>query len=340
MVKVGLMGIGSIGRVHLNAYLKLEKEGFPIKLCAICDFDTDKFQNKFIKGNIEIELPKYDFSKYNLYTDIDEMLEKEELDYVDIALPTYLHKEATLKAFKKGFNVLCEKPMALKVSDCEEMLSAARASGKKLMIGQCLRFWPAYEYAKECIADGRYGKVNSAYFFRGSGAPKWSYDNWMLKGEKSGGATIDLHVHDVDMINWLFGKPKAVSSIARNVIPGSGYDIISTNYLYDDKVVNAQADWTLFGDYGFRMEYRINLEKGNLVFANNILTVNPNEGKAFVPAISTDLGHYREIKYFAQAIMNNKLIEISPPESTIDSMRIVEAELVSANKCGELVKVW
>ena len=90
MLKVGLIGIGFMGRGHLDNYIRLESEGFPVKLVAICDIDEDKFQNKFVPGNIDVGNAKYDFSKYNLYTDIDEMLEKEELDYVDIALPTYL----------------------------------------------------------------------------------------------------------------------------------------------------------------------------------------------------------------------------------------------------------
>jgi predicted dehydrogenase len=98
MLKVGLIGIGFMGRGHLENYLKLESEGYPIRLTAICDIDENKFNNIFVPGNIDIGNKKYDFSKYNLYTDIDEMLENENLDYVDIALPTYLHAEASIKS--------------------------------------------------------------------------------------------------------------------------------------------------------------------------------------------------------------------------------------------------
>ncbi|MGI6538540.1 MAG: Gfo/Idh/MocA family protein [Caldicoprobacterales bacterium] len=208
MLKVGLIGIGFMGRGHLENYLKLESEGYPIRLTAICDIDENKFNNIFVPGNIDIGNKKYDFSKYNLYTDIDEMLENENLDYVDIALPTYLHAKASIKALNKGIHVLCEKPMALNVEECKAMIDASEKNNKKLMIAQCLRFFPQYEYLKECVETKRFGRVTGAYFFRGGATPKWSYNNWLLKKEISGGALLDQHIHDVDTINWIFGGTK------------------------------------------------------------------------------------------------------------------------------------
>ena len=79
----------------------------------------------------------------------------------------------------------------------------------------------------------------------------------MLQEVKSGGSLLDQHVHDVDMIKWLFGKPESVSTFGKNVIAGSGYDIVSTHYHYNDgKIINAQDDWTMNGSYGFEMTYK------------------------------------------------------------------------------------
>lgn len=340
MLKVGLIGIGFMGRGHLDNYIRLESEGFPVKLVAICDIDPDKFQGKFLPGNLNVGMGKYDFSKYNLYTNIDEMLDKELLDYVDIALPTYLHAEASIKALDRGINVLCEKPMALNSDQCAAMAEAAKRNGKKLMIAQCLRFWPEYEILKDYVESGRLGKVTGAYFYRGGGAPRWSYQNWLLQKDKSGGCLLDQHVHDVDMINWLFGKPSAVSTVARNVIPGSGYDIVSTNYIYDDgKVVNAQDDWTLEGDYGFQMLFRVNFERGNLIYEGGVLKVNPNDGKGFVPEHPAEQGYYREIKYFANCIINDEPITVATPESTTDTIKIAETEMLSADHKGQPMPV-
>ncbi|HOL54327.1 MAG TPA: Gfo/Idh/MocA family oxidoreductase [bacterium] len=340
MIKTGLIGIGFMGRGHLDNYIRLESEGFPVKLVAVCDIDPNKFKNKFLPGNIDVGNQKYDFSKYRLYTDIEEMLNKEELDYVDICLPTYLHAEATIKALNRGLNVLCEKPMALNSRECSEMIEAAKRNNRKLMIAHCLRFWPAYEYLKECVETKRFGEFLGGYFYRGGSPPRWSYKNWLLTREKSGGCMLDQHVHDVDTINWLFGKPRAVSTIARNVIPGSGYDLLSTNYIYPNgKVINAQDDWTLQGDYGFEMLFRANFEGGNLVFQNNILKVNPNDAKGFIPELSKDIGYYREIKYFVDCLSSNKPVTVAPPESSKETIEIVEAEVRSADKDGEITPV-
>ncbi len=338
MLKVGLIGIGFMGRGHLENYLKLESEGYPIRLTAICDIDENKFNNIFVPGNIDIGNKKYDFSKYNLYTDIDEMLEKENLDYVDIALPTYLHAKASIKALNKGIHVLCEKPMALNVEECKAMIDASEKNNKKLMIAQCLRFFPQYEYLKECVETKRFGRVTGAYFFRGGATPKWSYNNWLLQKEKSGGALLDQHIHDVDTINWIFGVPKAVSTIGANVIPGSGYDIVSTRYIYDgNSVITAEDDWTLNGDYGFQMLFRVNFERGNIIFEKGKLTVNPNDGESFNPDLPAEDGYYREIKYFIDSILNDKPIDIVSPYSTMETIRIAQAEMESAEKKGEKV---
>ncbi len=340
MLKVALIGIGFMGRGHLDNYIRLESEGFPIKLTAICDIDPEKFSLGKISGNLDVGNVQSDMTKYKLYTDIDEMLEKEDLDCVDIALPTYLHAEASIKALNKGVHVLCEKPMALCAAECAAMIDAAEKNGKKLMIAQCLRFWPEYEYLKEAVVSGRYGKVLGGYFYRGGSTPIWSYQNWLLQKDKSGGCLLDQHIHDVDMINWCFGKPAQVSTIGLNVIEGSGYDIVSTQYIYEDgKVINAQDDWTLMGDYGFEMLYRINFEKANLVYQGGKLKVNLNDGKGFEPELSKDNGYYFEMMYFYNAVMQDTAIETSAPQSTMDTIKIAEAEVKSADRKGERIPV-
>jgi len=340
MVKIGLLGFGFMGRCHLDNYLRLENEGMPIKVVSICDVDTNKFQDQYTSGNINVGMGKYDFTRYHLYSNIDEMLENEELDMVDITLPTYLHAEVTIKALNKGLHVLCEKPMALSSEECLKMVEASEKNNKKLMIAHCLRFWPAYEYLKACVDDRRYGNVVSAYFFRGGGTPKWSYANWLLNKEKSGGCLFDQHIHDVDIINWLFGKPLYVSTVGVSVLPGDGYDAISTNYIYQEpKVVNAQDDWTLNGDFGFEMTYRVNFERGNLVFAKGVLKVNPADKEGFIPELPPEDGYYREIKYFINAILNDTPIDIASPYSTVDTIKIIEAEKLSADNNGKLVEV-
>jgi predicted dehydrogenase len=339
MLKIGVVGLGFMGRTHLDNYLRLEKEGLAIRVTAICDADPAKLKGQAMAGNIETSSEAaVDWGRFSAYTSIEDMLMKEELDAVDISLPTYLHRDIVVRCLQAGVHVLCEKPMALNDAECEDMIAAAEASGKQLLIGQCLRFWPAYSYLKQLVENKTYGAATSGYFYRGSGTPTWGA--WLLDGAKSGGALMDMHVHDTDVVNWLFGLPEAVSCQARNVIPGSGYDIVSTNYRYPDgKVVNAQADWTLQGDFGFEMGYRVNFEHGNVHFRGSDVLVNPNGGAGFSPELSADQGYYFEIKYFVEQLIAKQPFAEASERSTQDTIRIIEAELASANAAGDWVAV-
>lgn len=334
MLKVGLIGFGFMGRMHFDNYVRLAEEGVPVQLVAISDLLIDELKNSSASGNIATSQEVYDLSPYRLYKNISDMLEQEELDIVDITLPTYLHADLACTLLEKGIHVLCEKPIAGNSADGWRMAETAKKSGKTLMIGQCLRFWPAYEYLKACVEDGRYGAVTGGYFFRGSAAPK----GWFLDGSLSGGCILDMHIHDTDMIHWLFGRPEKVSTLARNVIPGSGYDTVSTHYMYPDgKVLNAQADWTLEGDYGFSMTYRVNFERGNLVFEHDQLMVNPNAAPGFIAELSGDMGYYRQIKYFIEAVWQQQPVSLCLPESAVGTLEIIEAELRSADAGGILI---
>lgn len=333
MLKVGLIGLGYMGSAHVSQYMRLMKEGFPIKLVAICDVNEEKKMGKLTQGNIDISDKSIDFSQFHFYTKMEEMLEKEELDYVDICLPTYLHAPYAIQAMEKGLHVFCEKPMAISTEACQEMIDASEKYNRSLMIGQTLRFFPSYLYVKETIESGRYGKCTEANLFRGGETPKWSWENWLLTKEKSGGCLLDQHIHDVDTINWLFGSPKQVQTAGKTVFEGSGYDIVSTNYLFDDKVVNAQDNWTFNSpQFRFEMRFRFVFEKGAIILENGTLTDYPFGEEAFTPAIDPENGYYLEIKYFAECILEGtNPSKRVPVQSTKETIRIAEAEVQSAD---------
>jgi predicted dehydrogenase len=215
------------------------------------------------------------------------------------------------------------------------MVEAAKAVQKKLMIGHCLRFWPEYEFLKHVVDNGKYGKVRTASFYRGGNAPGWSYENWMLEVDKSGGALVDLHIHDVDMINWLFGKPEAVSALC-----SEAYDIVSAHYRYEDgKIIHAQADLSLPGEVGFEMSYRVHMEKATLIYRDFKLTIYPREGSPWVYEHDGKLGHYHEIKYFAECLLKDEAVLTSLPEDSLLALQIVEAERISSFQDGQFVAI-
>lgn len=340
-MRMGLIGIGFMGRGHLDQYVQLKKEHSDIELVAIADIDPDKFKGIFVKDHEEFNENKYDFSEYHCYTDAKEMLEKENLDGVDIVLPTYLHAEYAIMAMEAGVNVLCEKPMALNLADCDRMIEASERTGKKLMIAQVLRFWRAYEILKEFVDNGKLGKPVFFDMFRGGGIPQWSYMSWEKDEALSGGCIMDQHIHDVDMLNWLFGKPEAISCMGRNVIPGAGFDAVSTHYRYEGMIAHTADDWAMFSkDMPFSMWYRANFEKGTVVLQDGITKVYPVDGDCYVADDgSGPNGYYREICHFAHEVCRGKSDKRVALDHIRQTIAMVEAEHRSASRLGEWVTV-
>lgn len=164
MLKIGLVGVGGISGAHIPAWNAMEDT----TLTAICDIRLERMEP---------------YPEPHHYTSIDEMLEKEELDILDICLPTYLHVPTAVKAMKKGIHVLSEKPISLKEEDIELAYSTAKENNVCFMIAQVLRFWPEYELIKELYDSGKYGKLLSGYMGRLGSYPAWSWDKCLHLSE-------------------------------------------------------------------------------------------------------------------------------------------------------------
>jgi len=174
MIKVGIVGLGFMGKMHFNCYKALND----VQIAAICDIDENKFKDTGgTAGNIEGAEKPLDLTGIGLYTDFDKMLAESGLDALSVTLPTPLHSDFTCKALSAGVNVLCEKPMALSVELCKKMIATSKKAKKVLQIGHCIRFWPEYAEVKNIIDSGKYGKVKAATFQRLSLSPTWSWKN-------------------------------------------------------------------------------------------------------------------------------------------------------------------
>ena len=350
MLKAGIIGIGSMGRGHLNNYIKFMEENKGIELVAICDIDPKKFENYDVDFNLAGSDGEFDFSKFHCYLDVDEMLAKEnDLDMVSVITPTYTHCEITCKCLNAGINVFCEKPMAMSPEQCQLMIDTAEKNGKKLMIGQCIRFGNAANYAKEIVDSGKFGKCISAYFYRGGSTPFWSHNDWILKKQCGGGAIFDQHIHDVDLVNYLFGLPKKVSSIGHKRYDESSYDAVSTNYIFEDgKVINTQNDWCEAA--GFQSLFRINFENGTLRYEGGKLMVADGTGKKCKldrefkteykeAGIEYNNSYQTEILYLADYINGKNDGKRIKNEEIRDTIKLVLAEVASCDKNGEVVEV-
>ena len=262
------------------------------------------------------------YPEINKYTDFDEMIEKEKPDIVDICLPTFLHIEYSLKAIRRGINVICEKPVSLHRDDIEKVYGAAKENGVHFMIAQVLRFWPEYEFVEEVYRTGKYGRLLSGNMSRLSLRPKWTWDGWMTDEKRSGLVPFDLHIHDLDFLVWAFGKPV---NAYRNRSKQPDQDYISATYEYDGFFINTEASW-YNSPIPFEMSFRFQFEKAVIVFKEGKLTIYESNGNTILPgeSSSADTGdisipksdaYANEIRYFTDAVINGTPIERVTPES-------------------------
>lgn len=333
MLKYAILGFGGLGKVHFGNYeaIKARKD---VELVAICDIEESAFKNK-AATNLGEDNTVLDFTGINLYNDAEEMLEKEQLDFIVSALPTYIHEKYAVMAMEKGIHVFSEKPMALTYEQGKHMLEVSKKNNVKLMIGQCVRYFPHYTKLKEIIDSKEYGRVIDAEFNRLSLSPVWGWQNWFMDESLSGGAVLDLHVHDVDFINYVFGKPNSLCSIATNEV--SKHDSITTLYYYDDVVVTARGSWGESATYPFSTPFRARFEKASIECANGKYMLYPQEGEPFEIEVGSEDGYVEEVVDFIDCIENDKESKVNPPESSLQTIEIALAEKKSAD-LKEIIK--
>lgn len=195
-MKVAVIGCGSIARQrHAHEY-GLNKN---VEIAGFFDFVKERAEDlvKIYGGKV--------------YSSLDELFADKTVDAVSVCVANAYHAETTIKALEAGKHVLCEKPMAITLEDCEKMISTAKACGKRLMIGQNQRLTPAHKRAKEIIASGEMGKVLTFNTMFCHGGPEsWSVEKskntWFFKKSAAAfGSMADLGIHKIDLIRYLIG---------------------------------------------------------------------------------------------------------------------------------------
>ena len=197
MVKIGIIGCGKIAQLrHIPEFADNPRavlQGFYDANQDRCREIADRF------GGVA-------------YESVEAMLADKRIDAVSVITPNFTHAEISIVALKQGKHVLCEKPMAVTLADCEAMAAAADEAGKKLMIAHNQRFNPSHVLAKNLLAQGIIGEVISfRTSFAHSGADNWSVDganSWFMDKSKSHfGAFADLGVHKTDLVVYLLDQP-------------------------------------------------------------------------------------------------------------------------------------
>ena len=320
-MKIVIVGVGGMGGCHFDIYKNMKG----IEFAAACDIRIEELEKK--AEGLDIKL----------YSDYDEMLKTEKPDIVDVCTPTYLHKEHTIKAFKAGANVICEKPMAISTVDAEEVIAASEQYGRKFMAAHVVRFMRAYKYLENVIRTEKYGKPLKLYLKRIGGTPLWSWENWMLDINKSGHVVLDLMIHDIDYAQMIFGEPDDINGVYYGLKDNSNY--ASANYIYKNFSVSLEASW-FKADIPFTAEYLAVFEKGYVELKNGKV-VDCGEEINFDNAdiiketginISNVDGYSDEIEYFIDCVKNDLPTDKVQPQSSRNSVALAKRTLDSLKK--------
>lgn len=247
MKKIGIIGCGKIAQVrHIP------------ELYANPDAQIIGYYNP-TRSRAEEMAAKYGGK---VYETIDEMLADADIEAVVISLANVAHAEVSIKALESGKTVLCEKPMATTLTECEAMAAAAGKANKPLMIAQNQRLTKAHQMARQMIAEGRIGRVVSFRTTFGHGGPEtWSINpgkgTWFFDKQKAAmGAMADLGIHKTDLIQYLLGqnvvKVKAVLTTldktdAAGALIGVDDNAICIYTMEDGAIGTMTVSWTYYG---------------------------------------------------------------------------------------------
>lgn len=329
MYRYAIIGFGGLGKLHLSNLTKLSKKRGDFCLCAICGADKESFL-KNVQLNIgTVDLSDIDIDDVRFYQDYKKLITVEQPDFIISTLPTFLHAEVAVYALDHGCHVFSEKPMALNLKDCEAMIAASEKNQKHLMIGQCLRFDPAFAKLKEYVEQQTFGRVYRAEFTRYSQTPLWTWNNWIIDPKQSGGCVLDMHIHDVDIINWLFGMPRTVrSAITENKVKK---EAIFTQYFYDDCLVLSNADWSLPQSFPFFAKCLVNFENATVELVDGKITVYEDE-KSYQPELSKEDSFMCEMNAFLKMVIDKEGCTVTSPQSVRDSILLALKEIQEAEK--------
>ncbi|MBM3861932.1 MAG: Gfo/Idh/MocA family oxidoreductase [Verrucomicrobia bacterium] len=336
-VNVAIVGVGFMGATHIKAYRQVPGA----RIAAICDavrlpVDGDLSN---IAGNIGSAEPlKLDMSQTKATKNLDDLLNDPEIDLIDLCVPTHVHPKLATAALNAGKHVICEKPLARTSAIAYDIAKAAEAAKGFFMVAHCIRFWPEYAWLKQAIAANTYGKVLAARFRRVCEPPLWTKD--YMDGAKSGGALLELHIHDVDFVQYCFGRPKAVFATGFTKLSGAPDHIVAQFTVASGAAVSVEGGWAMTGGFGFNMEYTVQFENATadytLARGSEPLRLFEKGQPARAIKPSGGDGYIGELSHMVESIRAGKAPTVVTARDGASAVEICEAEEKSM-RTGQVV---
>lgn len=315
LLNVAIMGAGKIGKLHADVCGRFNN----LKITSILDLDE-----KIGKELADIYDAKF-------YSDIDRLLRKENIDIIAVCTPTFTHKNAVLKIADSGINIFCEKPLALSTEEADQMVEAVKRNKIKAIVAHVLRFWPEYCKTKEIIDKGDLGSVMHIQCERLCGIKNCDKGTWKTQEGKSCGAGLDMQIHDMDYLIWVFGEPVFIKSSGVYKKELGGWSHINTILKFKNNISGfINAGWDLAEGFPFTMVLRVVCEKGVIEWIYRSekgykgrdkkfpLIVYKSDGTKHEINVEKTDPYYLEWEYFINCIYNNEQVK----NSTFEDARL------------------
>lgn len=331
-LQIGLIGGGNMGKALSRGVAACE-DG---RIAAVADPGD---------GVAEAAAEEIGEGHVDAHTSVGEMLEREDIAAVIVAVPNYLHAEMTRRAAEAGKHVFCEKPMALNVADARAMIDACESANVKLMIGQVLRYNPPFVWILDRIRSGDLGEPFGIQVSRIGGGWGGTYRApWRLEKETCGGPLFEISAHEIDLMRQVMGEAKTVYAAMDNyVTPECDYED------FVQMVVNFQSggSGTLLAGHAAKMgayDGKIFLTGGTIMFSHQQREIrwvaeggDPQTTTYDEAAEGYEPGVQREIREFVEAVLDDTEVTI-PGGEGLRNTEIAQAAGISAasNRVVEL----
>ena len=297
MLRVAILGAGFMGSTHARAFHSLPD----IEVAGIYAQSDRRAQ------------PLAEELGTTWTGDLDRLIDDESIDAIDVCLPTPQHRPTTEAAIAAGKHVLLEKPIALTVEDADALVQLGESTDRVFMIAHVLRFWPEYLELHRMVGSGEYGKPVSGLAFRRQPFPAWS--TLFAQSDLTGGAVIDMMIHDYDALNWVFGAPTSVTATGLKNPRSGGWDQVQV--LIDYGAASALVDGGMMmpESYPFSSSLQVLCESGALEYhfraggrsvemgaGVNDLVLYPKDGDPTPVTVPQQDAYTAEIAYFVDCI--------------------------------------
>jgi len=315
VLRVGLIGCGNIGiNGHLPAYVQMAEA----ELVAVCDVRPERAEQAAAACGA------------TPYGDYRHLLDRADIDAVDLCVPTEEHAHLAIAALDAGKHVLCEKPIARTLAEADAMIAAAARAGRTLMIGHVRRFDHRYAEIKALLDAGQVGEP---VFVRRAERQRLPFpaEAWYWQRERGGGVILDIGVHGTDLLRWYFGREAIeVYAVGRRVREtarqtGSFDHAFITCRFAGDGTGLVEASWAYPGDYGAALYGELDVvgRSGKVVYSdrdtNPLLIYTPDGGpelpRYFRFMSTTEYAFQAEVRHFVHCILDGRPPAISPQDA-------------------------